>query len=65
MVADPIRFGTKFLLMLFCGVSYQYDFRRSGHFATYSLKRLKSKVANFWLFLGLAETRRRKILSTR
>jgi hypothetical protein len=22
MVADPIRFGTKFLLMLFCGVPY-------------------------------------------
>jgi hypothetical protein len=45
MVADPIRFGTKFLL---------------------SLKRLTFQIAKIFLhFLGLAETRRRKILSTR
>jgi hypothetical protein len=47
MIADPIRFGTKFLRMLFCGAQYQYDLRRSGHFATDSLKRLTSKVAKF------------------
>ena len=66
IVADPIRFGTKFLLMLFCGVPCQYDLRRSVQFATDSLKRLTFQVVKFFgRFLGLAETRRRKILSTR
>jgi hypothetical protein len=50
MVADPIRFGTKFLLMLFCSVPCQYDIRQSGHFATYSLKGPTFAVAKFLTF---------------
>ena len=54
MVADSIRFGTKFLLMLFCGFPCQYDHRRSGQFATDSLKRLMFQIAKIFLTFSWA-----------
>jgi hypothetical protein len=63
MVADPIRFGTKFLLMLFCGFPRQQIHRRSAQSATDSLTFLVAKFPD--LFLGSAETRQEEIVCTR
>jgi hypothetical protein len=51
VISEPV---TKFLLMLFSGFPCQYDHRRSGQFATDSLKRLTFQIAKIFLTFSWA-----------